>query len=146
MPSLKSLGVPAQFLNAKLSSVVPLSRMRQLEQRLLGKWFRHERLCLGPDQPWLGRQWELRIASVRDSIYKVGLETISGDYEESVEFASRVHELISATFGQAEGKGEGVWIWDADDGNVVLQVAHVMEERRVMVFLTSRNAQQFQRK
>ena len=146
MPTLQSLGVPAQFLNADLSSVVPTQSMSLFEQHILGKWFRRERLSLGPTQSWLNRQWELRLGSVAGAIYKVGLETVAGDYEEAVEFASQVSQLITDSFGEGTERGEGLWMWDADDGNVVMQVANVMGERRVMVFLTSRRAEHFRRK
>ena len=145
MPKLQALGVPARFLNAKLSSVVPSQPMSWVEQLILGKWFRHERLSLGPTQSWLNRQWELRLGSVKGAIYKVGLETVAGEYEEAVEFASQVGQLIDDTFGKATERGEGLWMWDADDGNVILQISNVMGERRVMVFLTSRAAEHFRR-
>lgn len=146
MPMLQCLGVPAHFLNADLSAVVPTQRMNWFEQRMLGRWFRHERLSLGPAQSWLNRQWELRLGSVNGAIYKVGLETVAGDHEEAVEFASQVMQLISDSFGKPEERGEGLWMWDADDGNVVMQISNVLDERRVMIYLTSRNAQHFRRK
>lgn len=145
MPTLQSLGVPARFLNANLSSVVPTQPMSWFERHILGTWFRHERLSLGPTQSWLNKQWELRLGSVKGVIYKVGLETVAGEYEEAVEFAGQVMQLIIGTFGEPEERGEGPWIWDADDGNVVLQISNVMGERRVMVFLTSRAAEHFRR-
>ena len=145
MPMLQALGVPARFLNAKLSSVVPSQPMSWVEQLILGKWFRHERLSLGPTQSWLNRQWELRPGSVKGAIYKVGLETVAGDYEDAVEFSSHVMQLISDNFGEPQERGEGLWMWDADDGNVILQISNVMGERRVMVFLTSRAAEHFRR-
>jgi len=146
MPMLQVLGVPARFLNADLSSVVPTQRMNWLEQSILGKWFRQERLSLGPTQSWLNRQWELRLGSVKGAIYKVGLETVAGDHEEAVEFASQVMQLISDSFGKPEERGEGLWMWDADDGNVVMQVSNVMDERRVMIFLTSGSVRQYRRR
>src|SRR5256885_15430817 len=105
MPTLHALGVPARFLNADLSRVVPTQRMNWLEQRILGKWFHRERLSLGPPQLWLDRQWELRLGSVNGAIYKVGLETNAGDYEQAVEFASQVHQLICDAFGAPEEPG-----------------------------------------
>ncbi len=146
MPTLGSLGVPARFLNAELSSVVPSKPMSWFEQRILGKWFRQERLSLGPAQSWLNRQWELRLGSVRGAIYKVGLETIAGDRDDAVELTSQVMQLLGDRFGVGTQRGEGLWMWDADDGNVVMQIANVMGERRVMVFLTSRTAGEFRRR
>ena len=88
----------------------------------------------------------MRLGSVRGAIYKVGLETVAGDYADAVEFSSQVMELLMGSFGEASQPGEGLWLWDADDGNIVMQIANAAGERRIMIFLTSSAARQFPRK
>ena len=54
-----------------------------------------------------------------------------------MELSTSVYSAMQESLGAPSQQGEGIFLWDGDDGNAVLQLANVGGGRRVMVFLTS---------
>jgi hypothetical protein len=141
MPRLAELGAPANFLDTNLSDIPQSVPVTFLERRFLRRFFKRESISRGPDQPWLGRTWELRLGAVNDLVYKVGFESVASSRDDAVELTAELSMLLQRTFGTEECLREAIWLWPASDGNVVMQLANVRGERRVMLFLTSNSIQ-----
>jgi hypothetical protein len=89
----------------------------------------------------MGRWWELRLGAVDGFIYKVALEAPVASKQDAMENLTVVSFALEKVLGAPTQQGEGLSVWNADDGNVVLQLAQVRGERRVMVFFKSSLAQ-----
>lgn len=137
MPSLHELGTPANHLGAEITSLAGVTRAGWFERHMLARVFKKESVSQGPNERWLDRDWGVRFGTVNDLVFKVGFETIVNEREDAENLSVEVHELLTTCFGQPEAVRAAIWIWRADDGNVVMQLASVMGERRVMVFVTS---------
>lgn len=143
MTSLEQLGQAAVLLRCSLSAVEGLRPIPWLERFVMRRTFRGERIRLGPPIEWLGRRWEVRVASVQDCIYKVALEAGAPDRTSAEELSTSVYTRLQQEFGPPSQPAPTVFLWDADDGNAVLQLANVRGHRRVMLFLTSSTVRTF---
>jgi len=143
MGSLQDIGGPATFLKRQLGSVNGLRSLPWLERLKLRAAFQNEEIRLGSSQDWLGRKWELRVAAVDGIIYKAAIETVALNKEDAIDLTTDVFSLIQKAIGEFMQKSDELFLWDADDGNVVLQLASVGGERRIMIFLTSNIAKKF---
>ena len=110
---------------------------------MLRQTFQSEQVHLGEPQRWLDHGWELRLAAVNGTIYKVGLEAKAANRQEAVELSTIVYAALQQSLGDPIQQSDGVFLWDADDGNAVLQLASLGGDRRVMVFFTSSIARSF---
>ena len=143
MGSLKNIGWPTALLGKPLTFVQPLRPLPWLERFTLGRTFQGEQMHLGPSDVWLDREWELRVASVGGTIYKVGIEAKTKCRDDAVELSASVYSVLQENLGAPSQQGDAIFLWDADDGNAVLQLANVGGDRRVMVFYTSSIARSF---
>ncbi|HXF41914.1 MAG TPA: hypothetical protein VN687_19515 [Blastocatellia bacterium] len=114
-----------------------------MERLTLRRNFRGEQIHLGPAQRWLDHLWDLRLGSVRGTIYKVALEAKAADRDDAVEISTSVYSTLQERLGSPTQQGDGIFLWDAADGNIVLQVANIGGDRRIMVFFTSSIARTF---
>jgi hypothetical protein len=137
MGSLNTIGGPTDLLCRAIGSVAPLRQLPELERLMLRPVFRDEDANLGPSQRWLDRDWELRLASVNGTIYKVALEAKAADRDDAVELTAVVYSALQKNLGTPSPESDGIFVWDGDDGNAVLQLASVGGDRRIMVFFTS---------
>lgn len=99
--------------------------------------FTNERLYLAQSRRWLNRDWEQRLAAVNDVIYKVALESRASSRQDAHEVSINVYAAIQEALGSPSQEGAAIFAWDGSDGNVLLQLANVAGDRRVMVFFTS---------
>lgn len=146
MPSLQQLNEPAAFLRCPLSAVEGLRPLPWVERVVMRRTFRGEIIMLGPSLDWLGRRWDVRLASVNDTIYKVALEAGTPDRTSAEDLSIAVYTRLEKELGSPSQSAAAVFLWDADDGNAVLQLANVSGDRRVMVFLTSNVVRTFARR
>ena len=143
MGRLEDLGGPSNLLRQSLDSVEGLRPLPLLERLKIRKQFKGEEIRIGPSQRWLERTWELRLAAVQGTIYKIALETVARDRDDAVEFSATLTGMLLKVLGAPTDQGEALFIREAEDGNGVLQLANVGGERRIMLFLTSRIAGTF---
>lgn len=141
--SLRGLGTPATVLDVDVAAAGPLQPMSPDEAAALGGRFRDEQLFYGPDVEWLGYTWELRLASVSGRTYKVALEVAVPDRDEASSLAKAVFKRLSDVLGRPTKKRKPLWLWDAEDGNAVLQLNHLAGDERITLFLTSRAVRGF---
>lgn len=146
MRSLQSIGDVANLLDKQLTSLEGLRSLPWHERQWLLQIFKGESIHLGPPRDWLNRKWEFRVASVRGTIYKIALESSARDKDDAVSLSTEVFMTIQKTLGPPTEERDGLIVWDADDGNAILQLANVAGDRRIMLFLTSRIVRTFARR
>lgn len=143
MGSLQDIGTPAQLLRKPMNSVPDLRPLPWTERLFVHPAFQGEEIRLGPPQQWLNRSWSLRLASVHDTIYKVAFEATASSRADAEDLSAAVLSEIQKALGAYMQPDAATFIWDATDGNAVLQFANVGGDRRIMLFLTSSIARTF---
>jgi hypothetical protein len=83
---------------------------------------------------------------VGGTIYKVALEAKAATRDDAVEISTDVYSAPQGRLGAPSQQAEGIFLWDAADGNAILQVANVGRDRRIFVFFTSSIARTFVRR
>lgn len=145
MGSLHDIGAPAKLLRQPMSSVPDLRPLPWAERLFMRRAFQGEEIRLGPAQQWLDRTWNLRLASVRDVIYKVAFEASASTRADAEDLSAAVLSELEKALGPYTQPDQAIFAWDATDGNAILQFANVGGERRIMLFLTSNIARTFTR-
>ncbi len=144
--SLEAIGgEPARLLRKPLGLVGELRDLPLMERSALGRTFRDEELHMAPVQPWLDRDWEVRLASVGGVIYKVGLESNARDREDAIDLSTKVYTTLQQALGAPSQQADAIFVWDGEDGNAILQLANVAGDRGVMVIFTSSIVRTFAR-
>ena len=137
MPSLEGLGGPASLLR-KPDTIVPgLRRLPWIERLTMRRTFRGEELHQGSPQPWLDQLWDVRVGAVDHSIYKVSFEARAPNRADAEAISAMVFSKLQQVLGSPNHQNEALFIWDASDGNAVLQFANIGGDRRITLFLTS---------
>jgi hypothetical protein len=138
MGSLRDIAPSAALLGRTVRSLPELRPVSWMERLVVGRT-RGEEIHLYRPQEWLRHEWEVRLGSLAGVIYKVGLEARMRDRADAEVTWLQLQESVSRELGRPQSVAPGMLPWDATDGNVVVQVASVAGESRVMVFLTSSN-------
>jgi len=104
--------------------------------------FEGEEILHAPDADFMGLRWDTVLGTVDGAIYKIAIQWI-GPRDQ----AGRAYRELAIYCTQHYGKGESgaMALWDASDGNIVLDMTNVGEEAILNVFLTSRKVRQFRR-
>jgi hypothetical protein len=144
-PSLSELGSPARFLTGDVDGVGAVTPLRDAEAAILGLVFENEHLYHGPMQYWLDRTWTLYVSAVSRAVYKVSLVAESRDRNDALKLSAVVLITLRAAFGREAEDNGALLLWNASDGNVVLQLGESLGKHTVAVFLTSSIARNFTR-
>ena len=144
MLSIKSVCEVAMWLDQPLASVTH-TRIGWLKKRALlrGSPLKREDVHNGPSIDWFGVLCPTMIGSVRGTIYKVAVTVVALRINPYT-IVETISEEISNRLG-AEGTetSQGLIIWHANDGNVVLQSIQGSVPSTVTIFLTSQIARTF---
>ena len=121
------------------TSAIPLKRFGWLKKRaLLSKsTVSDQKVHSGPPSCWFGLQCPTIVGSVHGKIYKVAI-TITALTISPYDLIPKVSEIISGALGKSPTELSAEFlVWDADDGNVVVQPIPDSVPSEVTVFLTS---------
>jgi len=122
MPSVKSICEATRWLDKQVSSV-PTQNIWWLKKRALlrGSPLKNEDVHDGPLIQWIGEPCSTMIGSLHGVIYKVAV-TITSLRTSPHDLIPRVMFQVSNHL-QTQGIAtpQGLVVWDANDGNVVLQ-------------------------
>ncbi len=144
MTSVKSACEAATWLDQPLASVATKS-IGWLKKRALlrGSPIKDEDVHEGPSINWFGILCPTMIGSVRGVIYKVAI-TVTALRINPYTIIETVSAEISNRLGiPGAGTSQGLTIWEAVDGNVVLQPIPNSVPSEVTVFVTSQIVRSF---
>jgi hypothetical protein len=144
MSSMKYICDAGKWLDQPLSTI-PTSKIGWLQKRLLlrGSIIKGEDVHNGPPVYWLCQFCPTISASVNGLIFKVA---VTADYalSNSISLAMDAMEAVSDKLGfNGTPMPGGIVLWEADDGNAVIQSFDVMGDRKLSLFLTSNIARSF---
>jgi len=134
---LQHIGGPASLLRQPLGSVGDLRPPGSAEHLRLQPAFQGDEVKLAPALRWLEHAWDLQVAAVRDTIYRVSVEAVPSDRTAAENLSAAVYSLLQTELGEPSQQECADYSWSAEDGSAVLRLSDVAGERRVTVLLTS---------
>ena len=133
-------------LDATVAGFSGLTEFSPKEYAVLGRAFEGETDYDARPVMFLGRSWQLQLATVHGRIYKIAPYVILKDKGEANALAIESLHYCTAQLGKPTEQRTGFFVWDAIDGNVVLQTAEIAEGFSVSIFLTSQSVKTFKKK
>jgi hypothetical protein len=133
-------------LDGPVAGFSGLEEFSPTEYSILGRPFEGETNYNAPPVTFLGRSWELQLATVDGNIYKIAPSLFLKRKQDADAVVLESLRYCTAELGKPTEKWTGFFIWHAADGNVVLQTAEVADGVSVSLFLTSRSVRNFKRK
>jgi len=107
--------------------------------------FRGEKIYIGDELSFLTHRWGLLVAAVNGEVYKIALAWIIRNPSEARDVVDAATNYCNQQLGNPSEKSRGLTMWNAMDGNVILQVAENMGMPSISIFATSARAGVFQR-
>ena len=95
---------------------------------------------------FLGRSWQLQLGTVHGKIYKIAPYLLLKDKQDANAAAMESLRYCTAELGKPAEERSGFFVWDASEGNVILQTAESADGFSVSLFLTSRSVKNFKKK
>ncbi len=141
--SLQRLGGPTSLLRQPLSGMRDLRALADTVRLRLQPAFQGEEIRLGPPHRWLDQSWDLQLAAVRDTVYKISAEIVLTDKTNADNLSTAVYDLLQKEFGEPRQLECSDYSWTAEDGTAVLRLSEDVGQKRVTLLLTSSVARSF---
>jgi hypothetical protein len=125
----------------RLQGLSPLSPA-ELKALNTAVQFKGEQILHAPDADFVGLKWDTILGTVNDVVYKIAIQW-TGPRAETGKIYVEILRYCTKLYG--EGKTKKLTLWDASDGNVVLDSTNVGPEGILNLFVTSRQVSQFRR-
>ena len=134
----------------KLDSQVPnlpnLKEFSRTEYSVLGRPFEGETDYDAPPVIFLDHSWQLQLGTVKGKIYKIAPYLQFTDKRDANAVAMKTLTYCTGALGKQTEERTSFFVWDAVDGNVILQTGETSEGFFVNLFLTSMSVKSFKRK
>ena len=121
--------------------LTPLSidELAQLNRRVM---FVGEQIWHAPDAQFMNMQWDTVLGTVENCIYKISAQWTGPRHEEGKAYREIA---VYCTKNYGRRKSGELALWDASDGNIVLDSRNIGSDAILNLFLTSRKIRQFRR-
>jgi hypothetical protein len=113
---------------------------------VIGRPFEGETDYDAPPVLFLEHSWQLQLGTVKGKIFKIAPYLQFTDKEAANEVAMKTLTYCTEEFGKPTEQRTGFFVWDAADGNVILQTGEIGDGFFVNLFLTSGLVKSFKRK
>ena len=143
MTNSASLPIGKYRLNMALEDVTGLTEFTQAEYKIYCRQFQGERNYNTPAVDFLKRQWKVALGTVGGRVYKIALYFESVSRGTVTDVSTDVMEYCQQRLGKPTEQNDTLFIWDASDGNVVLQLGKAGNTYQINFFQTSRNVRTF---
>jgi len=135
-------------IDKPLRDLENFERLRNADQPVGQISFEDEQIYEAPTVRAFDRDWQLTLGVVQDRIYKIALFRSSRDRNQARLDMFAVFGVCKSLYGQPTDDDGLIAVWDAEDGNVVVQTNAInpqgeAREYFVHVFLTSRRVRNF---
>jgi hypothetical protein len=132
-------------LDAPTGDITGLVEFSPEEYALMPKLFKHEISYNAPPVLFLDRQWNLMLQAVNGKVSKIAPYMELTAKTEADKIASDVLTFCLRQLGRPSKRRAGRVIWDANNGNVILEAAECSDGLNINLFLTSRSLRAFER-
>jgi hypothetical protein len=119
-------------------SIDPIKdQLRPFSGGYIQRSFAGESIYEAPPINAIGTLWEVVIGTVNERIYKIALFHLARSKADANPIATGVLSYCEKELGKPSEQKTGLFVWDAADGNVILQTAETGEGCGINLFLTS---------
>lgn len=138
-----SLPICDYRLNMAVEGVPGLTEFSQAEYAIYGRRFAGEKNYNAPFIDFLERRWKVALGTVGGKVYKIAVFFESESENTVIEVSTAVMQYCQQRLGTPSEQQETVYIWDATDGNVVLQLGKDGSTYQLNLFETSSSVRTF---
>ena len=138
-----SLPIGKYRLDMPIEGLTGLTEFSRFEYATFGREFDGEKDYNAPSLEFLKRRWKVALGTVKGRVFKIALYFDTDSKEAAVDASTDVMQLCQQWFGKAPEQHDTVFIWDASDGNVVVQFGKTMGTYQLNLFETSRTVKTF---
>jgi|HubBroStandDraft_1064217.scaffolds.fasta_scaffold45550_4 hypothetical protein len=132
-----SLPIAGYRLDMPAEHVSGLAEFSQAEYAIYGRRFAGEKNYNAPSIDFLERKWKVALGTVGGKVYKIAFFFESERKNTAIEVSIDVMQYCQQRLGKPSEQKETIYIWDATDGNVVLQLGKVGSTYQINLFETS---------
>ncbi len=131
-------------LDQKVTDFTGLKEFSFFKSIIIGRNFKGQKNYDGPSVIFLGRSWELMLGTVHGQIFKIAATNSPSTKHEANVIAMEALRYCKERLGQPSEQTNLLYIWDTEDGNVVLHNKERLGMFNVAIFLTSAAVRQFE--
>ena len=143
MANSASLPIGKYKLDMPISGVTGLTEFSQAEYSAYGRSFEGEKGYNAPPIDFLNRRGDVSLGTVGGKVYKVALFFGSPNKATVTDVSTELMSYCEKWLGKPSEQQDTVFIWDAADGNVVMQLGKSGTTYVVNLFETSRATRGF---
>lgn len=140
-----SFGIGAYRLDDSVEGFSDLMEFSPAEYAAMGRQFEGEKNYNAPPTLFLGRSWNVSLQSVNGRICKIAPYLVLPSKDQANPIAMDALRYCNEQLGQPVERKTGLFMWDATNGNVILQTGETSDGLVVGLFLTSRSIRNFVR-
>lgn len=140
-----SLPLGKYTLDMSIDCFADLVEFTATEYAIYGRHFDGERNYNAPKIGFVKRQWEVALGTVWDKVYKIALFFESESSATVNDVSTDVMQFCLQHLGSPSEEREDLIVWDASDGNVLLQFSKVADTYVINLFETSNAVRTFTR-
>jgi hypothetical protein len=132
-------------LESKATDFSGLVELTQAEKEALviGVEFRDEHIFKAPPAEFAGIEWEIVVGAMENSIYKISALFSIGNRGQRDNMWRYLDDLLRKLLGTPATEAQTIIIWDAEDGNVVMNQTDFSGEFFIVLTLTSLSVRNF---
>jgi hypothetical protein len=102
--------------------------------------FEGEQILHAPDAIFMDLRWDTVLGVVHGEIYKISIQWTGPRHE-----VGAIERQIKVQCTKLYGKGENMAVWDASDGNIIVDGSNLGSEAILTVTVTSSRVRRFKR-
>jgi hypothetical protein len=134
----KSFELGEYSLEMQPSSLGNLTELTEGEYLAFPRQLRGEAIYHAPPTEFLEYRWDMMIGMVDGEIYKLAASVELDDQQQAVELIQTAFKTCEVQLGTPTQEEQGLFMWDTNDGNVILQTASVTGTVAINIYVTSK--------
>jgi hypothetical protein len=123
----------------ELRGLFPLS-VEELVALNTAVQFEGEQIWHAPEADFMDHKWDTILGTVNGRIYEIAIQRTGPRHQ-----TGQAYREILTHCTRLYGRGKNSMLWDASDGNIVLDSANSGDQGILNVFVTSQKVRQFKR-
>jgi len=120
--------------SAMLNNLIELTDQ---EYEYFPRQFIGEKIFHAPQTDFLDHSWGIMIGIVDGKPYKLSANLELDDQQKAMEIMQSAFKVCENQLGTPTEEKQCLFVWDTIDGNIILQIAHIMGTLAINIYVTS---------
>jgi len=138
--TVKRFEIGRYKLGMHTRDIVDLRELSREEYAIFQRQFKDEAIYHAPPTQFLGRLWNMQIGVIGERLWKLAASLEIEDQQNMVSLVHSAYVNCETRLGTPTEEEQGFQMWGKNDGNVILQVASVLDTYDVTLFVTDGDA------